>query len=321
MKEESEDSTTEDGHRENHNPPHRLVYVMPESGLSLSMDNEISLRRLWNAVWRGRRLIILVGIVVTTLSAAYALLATEWYRAETLLVPAESDSSPGLASQLGGLAGLAGINLAGDGGGTVEPLAVLRSREFARDFISDFDLVSVFFADEWDSEANRWLNPNSEKWPDIRDAVKFFHDNILQVAEHDRTGLVSVSVQWTDPEVAASWASSIVQRLNDRMRQRALKEAEKNVAYLQSLLADTHLVTIQQSIGRILESELQKLMLARGNEEFSFRVIDPAVPPKEQSHPKRLLIVVLGGLLGGVVGLFMVLVTHMSPRANNRAVE
>ena len=51
-------------------------------------------------------------------------------------------------------------------------------------------------------------------------------------------------------------------------------------------------------------------MLAQGNTEFSFRVIDPAEPPKYRSRPDRLLIVVVGTLLGIVLGVLVVLVSQ-----------
>ena len=90
------------------------------------------------------------------------------------------------------------------------------------------------------------------------------------------------------------------------MRQRALKEAETNVEYLQSELESNKLVPVQQSIGRLLETELQKLMLARGSEDFSFRIVDPATPPDKRARPKRTLIVVSAVFLGGVFALLVV---------------
>jgi uncharacterized protein involved in exopolysaccharide biosynthesis len=99
-------------------------------------------------------------------------------------------------------------------------------------------------------------------------------------------------------------------RLNERLRERALQEAETNVAFLQTELGQTSVVTLQQSIGRLLESELQKLMLARGNEEFAFRVIDAASPPKERVRPKRALIAVVGTMLGGMLAVFGVFLLH-----------
>ncbi len=260
---------------------------------------------LAHVVWRGRWLVVVVTAAFSLASIAYALLATEWYEAEVLLAPTDARSMDGLSSQFGGLASLAGIDL--DSQGTAEPIAALRSRMFVREFIEERNLLPVLYAEEWDSENSRWASDDPDERPDIRDAVRLFREDILRVSEDSKTGLVTVGVEWTDAETAVDWASALVERLNARMRQRALEEAEKNVEYLRSELKDVNVVAIQQSIGRLLETELQKMMLAKGNEEFSFRVIDPATPPKYRSRPKRTLLVITSTLLGGMLGVFAVI--------------
>lgn len=286
----------------------KTVYVLAGGGEPRPATDGVDILELVKIIWFAKWFIASVSAAFALASIAYALLATEWYRAEVLLAPADEKSTQGLAAQFGGLANLAGIKVGG--GGTAEPIAVLKSREFAREFIDDLNLMTVLLSDEWDVDAQRWRSPNPESWPDIRDAVKMFDEKMRIVSENKQTGLVTLAVQWTDPVVAAEWANLLVERLNDRMRERALAEAEANVAYLQAEMSNTNVVAIQQSIGRLLETELQKLMLARGNAEFSFRVIDPAEPPKYRVSPKRTLIVLIGTLLGGLIAVFFVLVRH-----------
>ena len=288
-------------------PAGRMVYVMPEQGFGTA-DDEISLRELWDILWRGKWLVIMLTVLFAVGSVVYALWAEEWYRAEVLIAPADENSTTGLSGQLGGLVALAGVNVGG--GNSAEAVAVLESRDFAREFIEDYDLLPVFYSDEWDSSAGNWKRDDSQDRPDIRDAVKYFHDNILSVTQNRQNRLVTLAIEWTDPEVAAEWAAVLVSRLNARLRDHALKEAETNVEYLRSELAQTNVVTLQQSIGRLLESELQKLMLARGNEEFAFRVLDSATAPKERVRPKRSLIGAMGTLLGGILGVVVVLLRH-----------
>jgi uncharacterized protein involved in exopolysaccharide biosynthesis len=144
----------------------------------------------------------------------------------------------------------------------------------------------------------------------MRDAIRYFHQNVLRVSENSNTGLITVAVLWTDPDLAAFWAMDFVRRVNARLRERALRQAEANVLYLQQELAKTNVVTLHQAIGRLLETELQKLMLARGNNEFAFRVIDSAYAPKYRERPKRSVIVVAGTLAGGFLGLLWVFVTN-----------
>jgi uncharacterized protein involved in exopolysaccharide biosynthesis len=257
-------------------------------------DDEIDLWELWETIWSGRWLIIAITGVFTLGGVTYALLAQEWYKADVVLAPADKKGGAGGAlAQFGGLASLAGISLPGAGEG--EPVAVLKSKDFARAFITDLNLMPVLFegADVGD------------KKPDIRDAVAAF-DGVRSVAEDKKTGLVTLSIRWKDPDTAAEWANVLVKRLNDRLRTQAQEESERNVAYLQREIAATSVVSLQQSMGRVLEGEMQKLMLARGNEEFAFKVIDRATPPKQRETPKRTLIALVSMLAGGFLGILVV---------------
>jgi uncharacterized protein involved in exopolysaccharide biosynthesis len=258
-------------------PAQGVVYVSPGHALSGVADDRISLRQIWQILLRGKHIVIAVTAVFALASVAYALLAEEIYRAEVLLVPAKEQSTPMIGGQLGGLAALAGVDVGG--GNEVEAMAVLQSREFARDFIEDLDLLPMFFASEWAAEDERWRSTDPGEAPDIRDGVKYFHKRVLKVSEDRSTG-------------------------------RALQEARTNVDYLQAEMARTTLFTLQESIGRLLETELQKLMLAKGNEEFAFKVVDPAVPPKQRLRPKRAMTAIIGTLLGGLLGIFAVLLIH-----------
>jgi uncharacterized protein involved in exopolysaccharide biosynthesis len=173
---------------------------------------------------------------------------------------------------------------------------VLKSKSFAREFITEQDLMPVLFKD--------FKSPDG-KAPDIRDAVRIF-ETVRTISDDKKTGLVTLGIRWKDPETAANWANALVKRLNERLRVEALAESQRNVDFLQKEMAATSVVSLQQSMGRVLEGEMQKLMLARGNEQFAFKVIDPATPPKQRDAPKRALIAIVATLAGGFLGLLAV---------------
>lgn len=233
---------------------------------------------------------------ITVIAVAYALLATEWYRAETLLVPADNSGMSEIGGQLSGLAALAGIRTGAGNSNVAKTLAVLRSRAFARDFIEEFELLDVFVKGSDDPEEQ----------PDMRDAVRFFHENVLRVSEDRDTGQVVLAVEWKKPELAAQWANTLVNRLNNRMREQALRDAESNINYLRTEMASNNVVALEQTISRVMEGEMQKLMLARGNEEYAFRVIDMAEPPRVRSRPRRTFLVASVFVLSGILSLLIV---------------
>ncbi|MBM5811006.1 MAG: hypothetical protein FJ191_03435 [Gammaproteobacteria bacterium] len=272
--------------------------------------DDIDLVAVWMAIRRNWFRVAAMTAVITLAAATYALLATEWYRAEVLLAPAEAPTTSAIGAQLGGLAALAGVSVGRKDAASA--LAVLRSRELARQFVADFDLVEVFFAKQWDSVHKKWKRDNPKKWPDQRDAVEYLHERVLSVAENPKSGLVTVTIDWTDAAVAATWANRLVAMVNAKMRARALEQAEHNIVYLSDELSTTTVVAVQQSIGRLLESELQQAMLARGNLEFAFKIVDAAEAPKRPVRPKKALIIVLGLVLGIIVSSASVLTRHVS---------
>lgn len=296
----------------------RIVCVVARDVLSLDR-READSGTLTATAWRGRWLILAFVVGFAILATAYALLATEWYTAEVVLTPAGVKSTQtGLSSQLEGLGLLAGLagSLGLSGQRIAEPIGVLKSRDFARQFIDDHGLLHVLLADDWDARRGRWKETNPRRQPDIRDAIEYFDKHVLRVDEDKKTGLITIGVRWKDAAVAASWANEIVDRLNDRMRSRALAESDANVAYLQHVLTDTNVVEVKLAISRLLETELQKSMVARGDKQYAFRVVDHADVPKWRSWPKRKIVVALGILAGGLVGFLAVLARERFARTS-----
>lgn len=277
--------------------------------------DEVAVAELWQALWRSKWQIAAVVALAAAAAVVYALTAPEWYRAEVVLSTPEESNAQGILGQLGGLAGLAGVNLT-NRNNSVESLAILRSRDFTRKFIEEEGLLPVLYAENWDEQNKRWKVEDPEEQPDIRDAVRLFERTVRSVNEDRTTGLITVAIEWRDPETAAQWANRLVERVNDHIRQRALLEAEANVEYLRREMSSTSLVTLQQSIGSLLENELQKLMLARQNKEFAFKVIDSAVPPRLRSRPRRTRIVLLTVAVAGVLASMFVIVRHSVSRAS-----
>jgi uncharacterized protein involved in exopolysaccharide biosynthesis len=268
---------------------------MENSAPPVAYDDEIDLWQLWETLWSGRWLIIAITSLFAVGGVTYALVAQEWWRAEVVLAPADKKGGmSGALSQLSGLASLAGVSVGGGGGN--EPLAVLKSKDFARQCINDMNLMPVLLKGQKTEDG---------KAPDIRDALRIF-ETVRTVSEDKKTGLVVLSVRWKDADTVALWANELARRVNARLRAEALAEAERNVAYLQKEIASTSVVSLQQSMGRVLEGEMQKLMLARGNEEFAFKVIDKATPPKLRDAPKRTLIAIVATLAGGFLGILAV---------------
>jgi uncharacterized protein involved in exopolysaccharide biosynthesis len=248
-------------------------------------------------------LAVTVFLLTFSAAAAAAFLMTPVYRSVALLVPAkDQQSSGGLSSalgRLGGLAGLAGINLPGGGSAAVQQgTELLKSRGFLDEFIRTRNLLPVLFADDWDSRAARWVVPEDDV-PSMDDAVEKFRKDVLKI-DTEEGATIRLIVEWTDPKIAASWANDLVATLNGRMRQRALDESKRSLAFLDKQLAETSTLETRQSIYRLIEEQLNTAMLANVREEFVFEVLDPAAPSdlRRPQRPQKGILLLLGLFAG-----------------------
>ncbi|MGH8497161.1 MAG: Wzz/FepE/Etk N-terminal domain-containing protein [Gammaproteobacteria bacterium] len=278
---------------------------------SYHRERDISVFEFWRALADDRWLVVALVVVAAILSTIMALVLTPMYRSEVVVVEVgDGRSSLGTAAMLaplGGLAGLAGIDLSGFDEGTGRARAVLHSRMLVEEFISRHDLLPVIFNEAWNSETESWVE-DSDEAPTLWLGVRHFLEDVRGIEEDPAAGVIRISVEWKDPELAAEWANGLVALANNIVRTRDLMEAERNLAYLNDQISRTNVVELQQVLYSLVESEMQTMMLAKLKEEYAFAVIDPAVPAERRSFPHRALLVAVGTILGGFIALFVVLV-------------
>jgi uncharacterized protein involved in exopolysaccharide biosynthesis len=281
----------------------QTLYLTPIPDDDRGIDLVGILLLLWEKKWQ----VLLISFVFGVLGGLYAFLATPVYKASVVLASTRTEDAAGLRARLGGLANLAGIALGSPASGRTDAIAILRSRALIEDFIQDNDLLPVLFAHKWDASANRWKDDDPEDQPDIRKGVKFFTENIRAVDEDLTTGLITLTVEWKDPEAAAAWVEDLVRRINNRLRERDLAESEARLKYLNGQLEAAVSVELRQAIARLIEEEIQTIMLARASPEYAFKVIDPVRVPLEPKWPKKPLIIILALFVGALVGAAIVL--------------
>lgn len=290
---------------------------MESKNHSQSDQDEISLKELFNVLWKGRVLIAIGTIGLTFAASITAWLMPKAYEAAVVISPV-SDTSSGqlgglssLTSQLGGLASLAGISVGTDSKKS-ESLAVLQSEALTEEYIKRNDLLPVLYHEKWDEAKKTWAESDPEKIPTLWKANLDFKKKVRAIASDTKTGMVTLTITWKEPNIAAKWANDLVRMTNEFLRNKAIEQSEKNIAYLNEQAAKTDAVGVKQAIYSILQSELNKAMLARGTEEYAFKVIDPAIPPERPSYPQKLLWVLVGFAGGLFLSVFIVLVRSSS---------
>lgn len=128
---------------------------------------------------------------------------------------------------------------------------------------------------------------------------------IIAIERKPRQGLINVNVRWKDPVVAAEWANAVIADLNSVLRDRAIAQARKRIAYLNRELDKTSVIPLRQAIYRLIETETRTIMVAETRSDYAFKVIDRAIPPKFDSpiRPKRGLLIRTTALMGFVIAV------------------
>jgi LPS O-antigen subunit length determinant protein (WzzB/FepE family) len=266
-----------------------LVVAPEESG------PKVDLVGVFRFAFHSWRKLLAAGIFGGCLGIGASYLIKPVFQAEVLAVPVTQEKAGGaisaLGSQFGGLAQLAGIDIPGSTGSSrAEAFATLASDAFSRDFIQQEGLMPILFARKWDQSTKTWRD--EQKAPTLSEGVRYFKKSVRFLSEDRKTNLTTIRIQWTDPVLAAKWANQLVAMANDRLRQRAIRDADRSIEYLNREIANTNVVELRTVLYRLVEAQLSTKTLATVQNEFAFRVIDPAVSPDPQQwvRPRRLLI-------------------------------
>src|SRR6185437_2725790 len=211
-----------------------------------------------------------------------------------------------LTASLGGLAALAGVSVGGDTK-KAESVAVLQSEGLTEAYIQQRNLLPVLFHDQWDARAQKWKDTDPKKMPTLWKANQFFKKQVRRLSVDSKTGLVTLTIAWRDPQLAATWANDLVRMANSYLQQKAVAEAERNIAYLYDEAAKTTVVQVRDGIYTVLETEIKQEMLARGTDEYAFKVLDAAKPPEKAASPQKIVWVLMGWLVGLLVSVLWVL--------------
>lgn len=294
----------------------------PSNEAAYSPDEPIDIFDLWEGVWKEKFLILGISFAFAIASIFYALMQTDIYRSEALLVPAE-DSQPTnpLLTQLGAAAGLVGINTAENRGNKVTTaIATMQSREFIRQFIHRHNIKPGLFASDWQgeessevfdsaiyqSESGAWVNGE----PSDQESVRAFQ-SLLSISNNQSSGLVTVAIEWSNPYAARDWVSWLVGDVNQLLKQLDLVEATSAIEYLQEQLLSTQLVDMQRAFYQLIESQTRVVMLADVREDYVFRTVDPAFVPESPVRPRRSVIVIVGTILGGSFSLVLIYLVNV----------
>jgi uncharacterized protein involved in exopolysaccharide biosynthesis len=302
---------------------------MNQSNSSLP-EQGIDLKAALLILWSNKFIILFFIFIFSVASVVYAISLPNIYRSQILLVPSEDSDGGGLASlasQFGGIASLAGINL-NKGGIDKTSLALekIKTKSFIKKFISDNDLASSLMgAKGWDMTSNKLIyNPeiydiNAKKWvrevsppfkakPSDLELYEYFMTKNLGIMKDKESGVITISINNYSPFLAKTIVTKIVAAINEQIKQEDIDEANRSIDYLTIASRDTPLIELKKVFHQLIEQQIQTKMLASARKEYVLKTIDEAITPELKYGPKRALICILGALLGSIIGVLVIVV-------------
>jgi uncharacterized protein involved in exopolysaccharide biosynthesis len=253
---------------------------------------------LGSLLWPHRRNALLGLIAGLIVGLVYVLLTPNQYESTVEVAPAESDSDQsgkgGLAGQLGGLASLAGIDIP-ERQEDQTAVAVLRSNAFVSNFLRQAGALPTVEKDGRSIVARILGRTVGEQR-----AINRFRAKLMRVEEDRRAGTKKLTIRSSDREAAARWANGMIQQLNAQQRQRAIDESTKRLVYLDEQIRRATSVDVQHALYQIMEGELKSIAIAKTREDYTYLVIDPAVPAlkKEPVSPNIPLVLFTSAISG-----------------------
>ena len=262
----------------------------------MSSEHEVDVVALWWAVWDQKYLVIAIAAVCALIALFVGFTMTPVYRATVVVTPT-NDQALSENSSLGGLASFAGLGL-GMSGEQLERAAVLQSRHLVEGFVRKSDVFAELFA----QAKKAGIKDPGSTWK----TTERFRKTVLDIQPDKLKGTTTITVDWTDPAVAALWANEFVALANKLMRDKAIADSTRNIAFLDKEIDKTSSVEIRRAMYNLIEQETKTLMLASGRVEYAFSVVDPAVAPQVRVRPWRSLILLSGVTIGLFLGCFVV---------------
>jgi hypothetical protein len=270
-------------------------------------------------LWRRRLMLCILIVVGAAAGAGLSYRVKPLYKADALLVP--SDETLGLnatgalgalGGSLGGLASLVGIG--GKADKESEAIETLKSRGLTTAYIVSNGLMPILFQDRWDPVTKKWHVDLFGRVPTLEDGYRKFDKSIRTVVENRKTGLTTISVIWTDRNLAKQWTQGLVDAANELLRTQAIERSTLNLEYLRKASDSTNITEVKATIYKLMETEIKKQMVAYGGKDYAFRMVDPPVVPERKDSPIRSLYLLVGAVLCPMLGCLFIALRDLKGR-------
>ena len=291
-------------------------------------NDEIDLKELFSVLWNKKYLVISITSAFTIASIITAFLLPSIYTSKSILIEVNQNNNS-MSDSLGSLSSLAslgGLNLPGESASkSTEAIERIKSFQFfSQYFLPNIKLENLMAVKRWDPSKNELIydksmfDPITKVWksrknrsakPSEQEAFLAYRE-ILSVSQSKETLFVTIKIDHFSPNIAKRWVEIIIENINESMREDDKRRAENAVAFLNETIASTNTKSLKDATSNLLESQMQILMMSASDKAYVFKILDAPIAPELRSWPKRTFLVIIGTILGGIISVLIILVSH-----------
>jgi capsular polysaccharide biosynthesis protein len=177
-----------------------------------------------------------------------------------------------------------------------EIVALLNSNILMDKVIKKHDLTNVLL-----SKKHKKKKESEQIW----ETARLLKKKIYKARENKREGVIELSAEYKDPDIAAKILTYILKELTDYMSSEAIRVAQTNKKYLESQVDRNADPLIKQKIYSLIAKQIETSMLAEVKENFAFKVLDPPKVPVRKIRPIIWKNILLAFFLSLFVGVFL----------------
>ncbi len=291
-------------------------------------NNELDLKLFFNILLQGKWIIISVTTFVSILGLLFSLSLPNVYQSKALLVSVNSSADiPATYSTLAGLAGISFPANSTENNSSKAKVKMTSLSFFENNIMKNIYLPDLMAFQSWNHKSNTvtydenlfdstngtWIRKYSypkQQIPTPQESFKVFISKHISVRENVQTGFITLSIKHQSPFIAKEWTNLIVDEINSFYRKKDKLESERAVSYLKQQISITSLSEVKEALTMLLQEEIKKLTLIEANDFYVFDYINPPAVMEKKLEPNRALICILISLIGGILGIFIVLIKH-----------
>ncbi len=283
------------------------------------VKDTINIGNIIDALIEKYKLISIVTLVFAISSVFYSLSLNNIYQSyATIYVEDPSGTKfSGASSGLSSLASLAGISI--DSGNQKEDkvqlvITILKSYKLAESMLKEEEILPsllatkkvdrstgeiIFNSKIYNSDLGKWLDKDGNfiPGPTAADIYKALGKS-LKSSFSKRTGFLTVSFEHESAQFSEYVLSLILNKIDKSIRDRDEFNAQNSIKFLKKELEIIETGELRAAVSALIQSELQKIILANRNSTYILNFIQPPFVPFEKNRPSRAMICIMGTILG-----------------------